>query len=66
MSLYKIDISTDDDVANARWNKEAIPLPILAENGFQAVEIAKDFLINKGMFTDEEVENNLLFQIKYI
>lgn len=64
--MYKINISTSDDVANAEWNKDAIPLPILAKNGFQAVEIAKEFLINKGMFTDEEVENNLLFQIKYI
>ena len=66
MSLYKIDISTSDDVANATWNKEAVPKPVMAENGFQAVEIAKQILIENGQFTAEEIENNLLFQIKYI
>ena len=66
MPLYKINISSSDDVANAEWNKEIIPKPIKAENGFQAVEIAKQILIDGGQFTAEEIENNLLFQIKYI
>lgn len=66
MSLYKINISTSDDVANAEWNKEVISKPIQAENGFHAVEIAKELLIKSGQFTAEEIEDNLLFQIKYI
>lgn len=63
MALYKIDVSTSDDVANATWDKQAIPAYIQADNGFQAVEIAKEFLIKSGRFTVEEIEDNLLFQI---
>lgn len=57
MTNFRIEIATEGTY-NAIWDGDAIADPIEAETEEEAIELAKQYLLDNGC-TEEEVENTL-------
>ena len=58
MKKFRIEIAEAESYTTAVWDGDAIADPIEAETEEEAIELAKQYLIDNGS-TEEEVENTL-------
>lgn len=58
MKNYRIEIAEAESYTTAIWDGDIIAEPIEAETEEEAIELAKQYLLDNGC-TEEEVENTL-------